>query len=172
MKITRNLKILLSILLVVIITAGLGIAYKNTHQKPEEVVYVYFTKLVNKDIPQIAPVKREVPKNRKPLSVAIFALLMGPTPEERQLGYSTEIPQEANLIGLQEWPDKIVINMTKGFETDGGSASMKARLDQLIYTITGVENEKPVYLEIEGKRVDYIGGEGVEVTQPLKGSPQ
>ena len=44
---------------------------------------------------------------------------------------------------------------------------MSKRLEQLIYTALDAADNKPVYLELDGKRVEFIGGEGVEVPQPF-----
>ncbi len=44
---------------------------------------------------------------------------------------------------------------------------MQLRLKQLINTALYSVEEKPVYLQIEGEQVKFIGGEGVMVPQPL-----
>ena len=42
------------------------------------------------------------------------------------------------------------------------------RVKQLVTTATQAAGEKDVYLEIEGKRAEYVGGEGIIILQPLK----
>ena len=47
------------------------------------------------------------------------------------------------------------------------STSMSMRLKQLVNTALDAAKNKPVYLELNNKKVDFIGGEGVIVSQPL-----
>ena len=44
---------------------------------------------------------------------------------------------------------------------------MSMRLKQLVNTALDAAKNKPVYLELNNKKVDFIGGEGVIVSQPL-----
>jgi spore germination protein GerM len=41
------------------------------------------------------------------------------------------------------------------------------RIKQLVKTVNALNNKKPIYLHIEGKQVEYIGGDGVYLQQPL-----
>lgn len=167
MKISKGLIIIL-ILVFVVVAVGLGIAYKSSRVTPENLVSIYFVKLVDKDKTEIAPVTRQVPKNIKRLNFALTELLKGPSLEEQKNGYFTEIPYNTAVLGIQENEDKIIVNLSKDFEINGGSASMTTRLKQFNYTVLEVIQDKPVYLELSGKKAEYIGGEGVEVSQPLK----
>ena len=45
---------------------------------------------------------------------------------------------------------------------------MKIRVKQLVTTATQASNGKDVYLEINGKRAEYVGGEGIMILQPLQ----
>lgn len=170
MKMTKNLKILIFILIFIVLIASLAIIYKKPKVEPENQVYVYFTKLVNKEKSQIAPVIRQVKPGENSLKTALVELLKGPNQEEKEKGYFTEIPVKTRLLEIKESPDKVVINLSEDFEKNGGSASMIIRLEQFNYTVLGVVQDKPVYLELNGKKTEYIGGEGVEVSQPLKKS--
>lgn len=134
---------------------------------PAKKIPVYFVKTVNKES-ELVSVQRNVIKTEKlVVNVAVKRLLEGPTAQEKAKGYLTEIPKETKLLGINNSKDAVIINLSRDFESGGGSESMLVRLKQLIYT--AVENtDKPVYLELNGNRVKYIGGEGVEVPQPLK----
>ena len=44
---------------------------------------------------------------------------------------------------------------------------MALRLKQLINTALDSVDKKPIYLEIEGEQIKYLGGEGIMVPQPL-----
>ena len=167
MKISKGLIIIL-ILIFVVAAVGLGIAYKNSKVTPDNIVSVYFVKLIDKDKTEVASVIRKVPKGSKRLNVALTELLKGPSLKEQKNGYFTEIPYKTVLLGIQETTDKIIVNLSEDFGTYGGSSSMTTRLKQFNYTVLEVIQDKPVYLELSGKKAEYIGGEGVEVSQPLK----
>lgn len=130
-------------------------------------ISVYFVKADKSGKIALVPVLRKVNPNEKTLNIAISELLKRPSLEERKAGYFTEIPQKTHLLDIEESADKIVINLSKDFESGGGSTSMEMRLNQLIYTTLNSVRNKAVYLELDGKKVEYIGGEGIEVPQPL-----
>ena len=49
----------------------------------------------------------------------------------------------------------------------GGSASMNMRIAQVVYTRTQFPTVKGVLFELDGQRVDVLGGEGVVVDEPV-----
>ncbi len=100
------------------------------------------------------------------LKFAINSLIAGPRMSEVSRGVYTEIPAGTEVISVQELPDKAVVNLSYDFETGGGTDSLYKRLYQLIKTAKRNSNV-PVYLYIEGKRADVIGGEGIMLSQPL-----
>ncbi len=136
--------------------------------KHKDIVYVYFGKTIkNKTTIEPQPVKREILSNKSIIFAVVQELLNGPRFREKENHYFTEIPDSTKLIEVRETPESIVINLSKEFETGGGSETMIYRLKQLAYTILGIEDDKPVFLELNGEKVKYISGEGVEVPQPL-----
>lgn len=100
------------------------------------------------------------------LKFAINSLVSGPKSTERAKGVYTEIPAGTNVLGIKEFPDKAVINLSSEFETGGGTDSLYKRLYQLIKTAKN-NSDVPVYLYIDGKRADVIGGDGIMLSQPL-----
>lgn len=100
------------------------------------------------------------------LKFAINSLVAGPKLNEKEKGVYTEIPNGTEIISIKEFPDKAIINLSSEFETGGGTDSLYKRLYQLIKTARR-NSEVPVYLYIEGKRADVIGGEGIMLSQPL-----
>lgn len=101
-----------------------------------------------------------------PIKFAISALIDGPKPEEVQLGVYSEIPVGTRLLSLVEAPEGVYINLSKHFETGGGTDSIYKRIFQLIKTAK-YNTTKPVYLLIENQPVEVLGGEGIMITQPL-----
>lgn len=100
------------------------------------------------------------------LRFAIENLLKGPTVKEKSKGVYSEIPSGTRLISLEETPDKVVINLSGDFENGGGTESLYKRLYQLIKT-SNKNASTSVYLNINGKQAEVIGGEGIMINQPL-----
>ena len=91
---------------------------------------------------------------------------MGPKPEEKAYGVYSEIPSGTRVISITERPEGVIINLSSEFEAGGGTDSTYKRIYQLIKTAKR-NTEKPVYLYIEGRKADVIGGEGIMLNQPL-----
>ena len=100
------------------------------------------------------------------IKFAITALIDGPKPEEVQLGVYSEIPVGTRLLSIVEAPEGVYINLSKHFDTGGGTDSIYKRIFQLIKTAK-YNTTKPVYLLIENQPVEVLGGEGIMITQPL-----
>lgn len=89
------------------------------------------------------------------------ALLNGPPP-----GYSSAVPAGTRLLGLAIDGGTATVDLSQEFESGGGSASMLGRLAQVVYTLTQFPSVERVALEIEGKHVEALGGEGVVLDRP------
>ena len=103
-------------------------------------------------------VKRKYDKdeNGQQLSFAISKLVEGPNQIEREKG----------IYSVVETDKKAIINLTSAFDNGGGTDGLYKRLYQLVKTAN--KNTKlPVYLYIDNKQVDVIGGEGLMINQPL-----
>ncbi len=100
------------------------------------------------------------------IKFAIDSLVMGPKPEEKIKGVYSEIPSGTRVISITERPEGVIINLSSAFEAGGGTDSIYKRIYQLIKTAKR-NTDKPVYLYIEGRRADVIGGEGIMLNQPL-----
>ncbi len=101
------------------------------------------------------------------LENALKELVSGSKRTERLEGEYTEIPAGTKLLSFKEDDNSISINLSKEFEEGGGAQSVQARLLQLVKTVNLYKENKPVYLYIEGKKAEYLGGEGIYVEQPL-----
>lgn len=137
-------------------------------EKPKEYVNVYFIgQNANKE-EVYKVVNREYDKevDGSKIKFAIQALISGPREKEKSGGVYSEIPSTTRIISINETSDKVVINLNSAFENGGGTESLYKRLYQLIKTARR-NTTKPVYLYINGNKVEYIGGEGIMITQPL-----
>ena len=132
----------------------------------EDKVFIYFLSSDKGGNQYLKPVQRPLTPGTDRVEYAIGQLLSGPNMIERSAGTYSEIPTETQLINIKNYPDKIVINFTSDFGVGGGSDSIYSRMRQLIKTVLANTN-KPVYLYLEGKQADVLGGEGITFSQPL-----
>ena len=95
------------------------------------------------------------------------SLLAGPTPREQAAAVGSQIPAGTQLLGLTVDDGVATVDLTSEFESGGGSASMNMRIAQVVYTLTQFPTVKGVLFELDGQRVDVLGGEGVIVDEPV-----
>ena len=130
-------------------------------------VKVFFTKSKKPDDIMFVPVARKIPRDDSIVDASLRELFLGPTKKEELKGIMTEIPVGTRLIKVEESPDEILIDLSTQFLTGGGSATMQLRYLQLYKTLKKIAPGKTLYLNVDGKNLKTIGGEGLEITQPL-----
>lgn len=113
---------------------------------------------------RMAPVRRVVAGTAAPARASLAALLAGPTTAERRRGYSTEVPSATRLLGVSLAHGVLAVDLSRRFETGGGSESMLLRVAQVVHTATQFPTVDRVAFRLDGKPVAAIGGEGVIVT--------
>jgi spore germination protein GerM len=96
---------------------------------------------------------------------SVINMLITENPPESEL-YSA-IPTNTKVLSATTKNKEIRINLSKAFTSGGGSASMQGRIIQVLYTATTLEPDAKVFLSVEGKPLKLIGGEGLEVLQPM-----
>ncbi len=138
----------------------------SKEDKKEEKVYIHtcYFYLPNGEL---TPIKREL-KNPTTLKASINLLLKGPTIAESKQGLYSEIPPNVDLISLKINQKSVIVNLTSNFGNGGGSESVENRIKQLAKTVRVLVPNKPIYLHINNKEVEYLGGDGVFVKQPLE----
>jgi germination protein M len=117
----------------------------------------------------LAPVLREVPKTQAVATAAVRALLEGPNAREmgaRPAMY-TAIPDGTRLLGLSIAGGVATVNLSREFETGGGSASILGRLAQVVYTLTQFSTVDSVRFQLDGRPVTVFSGEGVILDHPV-----
>lgn len=97
------------------------------------------------------------------LESAFNSLLAGP----QDKSVNTTIPEGTKLLSLESEQNGIHINLSQEFTSGGGSAAMTGRVAQVVYTATSLQPEAQVWIEVEGEPLEVLGGEGLELQQPL-----
>ena len=127
----------------------------------------------------LAPVIRELPSNRaasentplkhdEKIQMVLKNLFSGPTDAEKERGLYSEIPAGVTLLSVKHGHDNSVrIDLSEQFLSGGGSNSMQQRLAELTQTVRAIEREHPVFLDINGKELHELGGEGLSVAEPI-----
>ncbi len=111
--------------------------------------------------------ERTQPSSPRVGSAAVNALLAGPSAAERTAGVGTSIPVGTELLGLSIDGGVATVDLSRTFESGGGSLSMFNRLAQLTYTLTQFPSVHGVNLELEGKPVTVFSSEGIILDQPM-----
>lgn len=117
----------------------------------------------------LVPVLRQVPKTRAVGAAAMEALLAGPNDAElgaRPAMYTT-IPEGTRFLGLTIDGGVATVNLSKEFESGGGSASVLGRLAQVVYTLTQFPTVKSVRFQLDGEDVTVFSGQGVVLDEPV-----
>ena len=137
---------------------------KALQQTAAQTVQVYWVKDASGKFEGV-PTKVAVKQADKPdatLQAAFNSLLAGP----KDVSVSSEIPKGTKLRSLSVKNGGVYVDLSAEFTSGGGSNSMTGRLGQVIYTATSLKPNTKVWISVEGKPLELLGGEGLEVAQP------
>lgn len=134
----------------------------NTSIQEKEQIEVYW---LNDDLEIVSQqIEISKAKNSEQLLInAVNQLLSGPSTNAD----GTAIPENTQLNSLTVADEGIYLDLSTDFTTGGGSASMIGRLGQIIYTVTSLDENAPVWISIDGQPLEVLGGEGLIVEQPM-----
>lgn len=130
-----------------------------------ETVKVYWVNSVNNKV-EVVPSSVTLKSADKPgelLEGAFNSLLAGPTDP----AFATTIPQGTKLRKVTPKPDGVHVDLSKEFTDGGGSTSMTGRVAQVIYTASSLDPSAKVWISVEGKPLEVLGGEGLMLDQPI-----
>jgi spore germination protein GerM len=140
------------------------IQQSNSQQGNEQTASIYWLRSKENRFDLVRqPLKIAATQPNQVLETAFKTLLAGPP----QGTDSTTIPQGTQLLGLKAENNDVHVNLSENFITGGGSTSMIGRIGQVVYTATSLNPQAKVYIEVNGKPLEVLGGEGVELEQPL-----
>ena len=114
------------------------------------------------------PLLREVPETRAVATAAMNELLAGPRPQEsggREI--TSAVPDGSRLLGLSVDNGIATVDLSREYESGGGSMSMAVRLGQVVYTLTQFPTVQAVLFEIEGRAVTVFSSEGLILDGPV-----
>lgn len=134
---------------------------------PKSYVTVYFLGMDKNDTGIFKKVQRELPQGKSKLQFALNQLVTGPSAYEKKVGVYSEIPKNVKILGVVESKNKIIIDVSGNIQNGGGADSIYSRMKQLIKTALANSSKKPIYLFIDGKQAEVLGGEGIMISQPL-----
>lgn len=136
----------------------------NSQAKQEQTANIYWLRTKDQGLDLVSqPLKIAATQPDKVLEKAFTTLFAGPT----QGTDSTTIPPGTKLLGIIVKNNNIEVNLSEQFTSGGGSTSMIGRLGQIVYTATTLNPQGEVYIQVNGKPLEVLGGEGVEIEQPL-----
>jgi hypothetical protein len=100
-------------------------------------------------------------------TAAMNALLAGPTAAEANAGLATSVPAGTKLLGISIKKGVATVDLTSQYQSGGGSLSMKARLAQVVYTLTQFSTVRAVLFHLDGEPVNVFSGEGIVLDHPV-----
>jgi germination protein M len=115
----------------------------------------------------VAPVRRSVPATKAVATAAMEQLVAGPTAQEEAAGFATAIPEKSLFLGVSIQGSQAIVDLSKEYESGGGSTSMFARLAQVVYTLTQFPTVESVSFKLDGKPIDVFSGEGFVLDHPI-----
>lgn len=110
---------------------------------------------------------RSLESTRLVATAAMKALLAGPSPEELASGLATSVPASTKLLGISIKKGVATVDLTSQYQSGGGSLSMKARLAQVVYTLTQFPTVRAVLFHLDGEPVNVFSGEGIVLDHPV-----
>jgi spore germination protein GerM len=136
----------------------------TTQQANEQTASIYWLRSKENRLDLVPqPFKVAATQPNQVLEAAFKTLLAGPSEGTD----STTIPQGTQLLGVKAENNDVHVNLSENFTTGGGSTSMMGRVGQIVYTASSLNPKAKVYIEVNGKPLEVLGGEGVELQQPL-----
>ncbi len=128
------------------------------------VIRAYFVLDGDVGVAGLVPTLRDVPETIGVARAAMDALLRADILDDDRL--STAIPSGTRLLGLTIRNGIATVDLSREFESGGGSASAFGRLGQVVYTLTQFPTVRAVLFQVEGRTVTTFGSEGIVLEGP------
>lgn len=129
---------------------------------------LYFLKTVGDESSIVTGAIRNVHYSDIPLSASIKQLLLKPNAMEMNNGFFTLIPENSALLSIEVTDRIAYLNFNEDFQFNSlGREGYMAQVKQVIYTATEIEDIDQVQILIEGKRLEFLGADGIYIGEPL-----
>lgn len=112
--------------------------------------------------------KRTRPATSRVATAAITALLAGPNSTERAAGVSTAIPTGTRLQRISIDSGVATVSLSAQIGAGACSSSVRMRLAELTFTVTQFPSVQAVRLQVNGRLVHFLTGDGIPVPIPLQ----
>ena len=119
--------------------------------------------------PFLTSVEREIPSTPGIALATLRELVDGPAEAEVQLvdDLTTSVPEDTLVLGVTIDDGLATVDLSREFESGGGSLSMLSRLAQVVYTVTQFPTVDEVSIQLDGQPVTAFSGEGIMLDQPV-----
>jgi hypothetical protein len=119
--------------------------------------------------PGLVPVLRTVPQTVAVAAAAVRTLVEGPTAEEKAASppIQTTVPAATRFLGVSIKAGVATVDLSHEFEEGGGSLSVRARLAQVVFTLTQFTTIDRVTFELDGVPVTLFSPEGIVLDEPV-----
>lgn len=129
-------------------------------------VDVYFLK----DGQYATAVATKIPATPDVAANAIRALIAGPSEAQQEIGLSSSVPTDTLLLGITIEDGLATVDLSREFESGGGSFAMLTRLAQVVYTLTQFPTVDEVEFWLDGQAVTVFSSEGLLLEEPVSRS--
>jgi len=130
------------------------------------VVRAYYVVDGTPGVEGLVPTLRVVPETTGVARAAMEALLEADPITDDYQSIATAIPSGTQLLGLSIKDGVATVDLSREFESGGGSASAFYRLGQVTYTLTQFSTVRAVLFQVEGQTVTTFGSEGIVLERP------
>ncbi|MGC1196880.1 MAG: GerMN domain-containing protein [Geitlerinemataceae cyanobacterium] len=135
--------------------------------KPTQTAQAYYLRDTGTNLEPV-PVSVSVKANANDADAvlkAAFDRLLSPSSSDPQ--FVSAIPPNTQLRSLAVKGDGIYVDLSSEFTEGGGSAGIIGRLAQVLYTASSLDSTAAVWILVDGEPLTSMGGEGLEVPQPI-----
>lgn len=118
--------------------------------------------------PFLVSVHRTIPSTPGIAGAALRNLVAGPSAADKALinGIATSVPTDTLVLGVNIKNGLATVDLSREFESGGGSFSMLSRLAQVVYTATQFPAVDEVAFRLDGRAVTVFSGEGIVIDGP------
>jgi spore germination protein GerM len=151
-----------TLLIILAVAAAMLYLFQGTDLKGNSAKVYFFKK------GKLAYVKRALAEKADAHYFAVEQLLQGPTSEEKEQGFYSQVPERTKLRVIYKKGGTINADFTKELEMyGGGTTKVYGSLAQIVYTLTALKGVKDVQVLINGRREIVLGSEGLIIDKPL-----